>query len=129
MDIPHYLMFWYSFHVYEIKSQLVYAWKKPTPFNRTSNHIFWLGENLNRWKNQCWQKIRAGLYTHQSPRLWALTGSVLCSAWPRVGPYSCEAHGFRLYPIHFLQYTKDKEAKHQQNFLLKGTIASAKQVA
>lgn len=66
------------------------------------------------------QIIRAGLYTHQSPRLWALTESVLRLAWPRVGPYYCEAHGFRLYPIHFLQVSKDKEAKHQQSFLLKG---------
>jgi hypothetical protein len=75
------------------------------------------------------RKRRARLYTHQSPRLWALTESVLRLAWPRVGPYYCEAHGFRLYPIHFLQVTKNKEAKHQQSFLLKGKIASAKQLA
>jgi hypothetical protein len=30
------------------------------------------------------EKIRAGLYTHQSPRLWALTESELCWAWPHV---------------------------------------------
>lgn len=57
MDSPHYLMFLYSFHVYEIKSQLVYAWNKSTPFNRISNHIFGKGRNLNRWKNQCWQVL------------------------------------------------------------------------
>lgn len=38
-------------------------------------------------------KIRAGLYTYQSPRLWALTESVLRLAWPRVGPYSSKACG------------------------------------